>query len=200
VKCIVGLGNPGIRYRNTRHNAGFLAAEALIESWKARQVENNDLVQLFTASHDDQEVLVMMPQTFMNNSGEAVHSVLQQYTIDTANLLVIYDDFQLPFGTLRVRPGGSGGGHNGLGSIIDHLQTELVPRLRIGVGGRTIPAEHTHEAMAEYVLSPFDTEEQKLLPALLRHTCNACLSWIGSGISRTMNSYNRDFFSPASAG
>jgi PTH1 family peptidyl-tRNA hydrolase len=199
VKCIVGLGNPGVRYRTTRHNIGFLVAESLIGSFPASVLERNHLFDAYMSSIAGQETAVMMPQTYMNDSGSAVLEFQQRYSVSTEDILIMFDDFQLPFGTLRMRSKGSGGGHNGLASIIDHLEIDLVPRLRIGVGGLTMPDHHTHESMADYVLSPFDAEEQKLLPRLYQHTRDACVSWVGSGIEKTMSQYNRNFFSSASA-
>jgi len=199
VKCIVGLGNPGNRYRFTRHNIGFLAVEFLIDTFKAKHSEGNSLYECYQTSLAQESVLLVMPQTYMNNSGMAVREILQKHELSAADILILYDDFQLPFGTLRLRPKGSDGGHNGLSSIIYHLENDLVPRLRIGVGGKTVPVEHTHELMADYVLSRFDTDEEKLLPQLLNHTHDACVSWIETGIQKTMNHYNRNFFTSTNA-
>jgi len=199
VKCIVGLGNPGSRYRFTRHNIGFLALELMITSFKASHVESNELFECYQASVVDSPVTFLMPQTYMNNSGVAVREIRQRYDLVLENILVLFDDFQLPFGTLRLRPKGSDGGHNGIASIIYHLQSDLVPRLRIGVGGVTLPSNHTHDVMADYVLSPFDAGERELLPRLLNHTQDACVSWMETGIQKTMSQYNRNFFSSAGA-
>jgi PTH1 family peptidyl-tRNA hydrolase len=199
VKCIVGLGNPGNRYRFTRHNIGFLAVEFLIDTFKAKHSEGNSLYECYQTSLAQESVLLIMPQTYMNNSGMAVREILQKHELSAADILILYDDFQLPFGTLRLRPKGSDGGHNGLSSIIYHLENDLVPRLRIGVGGKTVPVEHTHELMADYVLSRFDTDEEKLLPQLLNHTRDACISWAETGIQKTMNQYNRNFFTSTNA-
>ena len=199
MKCIVGLGNPGNRYRFTRHNIGFLAIEFLIDKFKAKHFEGNSLYECYQTSLIEEPVLFIMPQTYMNNSGTAVREVLQKHELSAADVLILYDDFQLPFGTLRLRPKGSDGGHNGLSSIIYHLENDLVPRLRIGVGGKTVPVEHTHELMADYVLSRFDTDEEKLLPQLLNHTRDACISWAETGIQKTMNHYNRNFFTSTNA-
>jgi PTH1 family peptidyl-tRNA hydrolase len=140
-----------------------------------------------------------MPQTYMNNSGTAVREIFQKYDLATADFLILYDDFQIPFGTLRLRPKGSDGGHNGLSSIIYHLENDLVPRLRIGVCGKTMPIEHNRDSMANYVLSRFDADEEKLLPQLLNYTYNASISWVQSGIRETMNHYNKKFFTSANA-
>lgn len=199
MKCIVGLGNPGTQYSDTRHNIGFIAVESLIVSSKAVRDRSTDLYESYRTIVAGQEIFFLMPQTYMNNSGLAVNDFRLLHEIAFDDLLIIYDDFQLPFGTLRMRPKGSDGGHNGLSSIIVHLESDLVPRLRIGVGGSTIPEHHTHDAMADYVLSPFNEDEKKLLPRLHQHTRDACLCWIESGISKTMSLYNKIFFSSAGA-
>ncbi len=199
MKCIVGLGNPGNRYRFTRHNIGFLAIEFLIDKFKAKHFEGNSLYECYQTTLAENSVLFVMPQTYMNNSGTAVREIFQKYDLAFADFLILYDDFQIPFGTLRLRPKGSDGGHNGLSSIIYHLENDLVPRLRIGVSGKTMPIEHNRDSMADYVLSRFDADEEKHLPQLLNYTYNASISWVQSGIQETMNHYNRNFFTSANA-
>lgn len=199
MKCIVGLGNPGSRYKHTRHNIGFLATEYLISKLNAKHFESNELYECYRHSGDEIQLLLLMPQTYMNNSGVAVREIHQKYNVLFKDFLIVFDDFQLPFGTLRMRMKGSDGGHNGMASIIFHLQSDLVPRLRIGVGGKTMPVDHTHDSMAEYVLSAFDADEEKLLPILLQHSHDSCMSWNEMGIQKTMSQYNRNFFSSADA-
>lgn len=199
MKCIVGLGNPGKQYRETRHNAGFLAIEYMIERFNAVHHEGTDEYECYRTSFCDTPLLFLMPQTYMNNSGIAVREVMQKYEVKSEDILVVYDDFQIPFGTLRLRPHGTDGGHNGIASVIYHLETDEIHRLRIGVGGTTLPKQHSHESMAEYVLSPFDREEMELLPALFGHLTDACAAWLLLGIQRSMSRYNKDFFSSAGA-
>jgi PTH1 family peptidyl-tRNA hydrolase len=199
VKCIVGLGNPGPRYERTRHNVGFLLTGSQITAHAAVPLLHTDLYESYRCTAEDQELALLMPMTYMNASGEAVRDFMERYGIAVSDTLIVYDDFQIPFGTLRLRPHGSDGGHNGLASIIECLQTNDVPRLRIGVGGVTMPAAHTHESMADYVLSRFGPDEEKLLPQLLTHARAACSVWAASGIGIAMNRYNRNFFSSASA-
>lgn len=196
MKCIVGLGNPGIQHRFTRHNIGFLAVESLIEKINARPFEGNEFYECSKGSSGDSDVLLMMPQTYMNNSGIAVREACSKYGIDFDNVLIVFDDFQLPFGTLRMRAKGSDGGHNGMASVVYHLQSDLIPRLRIGVAGPSIPERHTHDAMAEYVLASFEPAEEKLLPQLLHQTDDACISWMNEGIVKTMSIFNKNFFTP----
>jgi len=200
VKCIVGLGNPGNRYRFTRHNIGFLAAEAFIETMNAKHSEGNQLYECYVWTAEEHEVVIAMPQTYMNNSGFAVRELQQRYQISFDDFLIMSDDFQLPFGTLRMRTKGSDGGHNGLASIIYHMQSDMIPRLRFGVAGKTIPENHSHDTMADYVLSRFDAEEEKFLPQLLQHSTRAIQSWVKEGIAKTMSLYNKKFFTPDSAG
>ncbi len=199
MKCIVGLGNPGDQYRMTRHNVGFLSVEFMMEKFGARHSESTDEYECYESSAHDTSLLFLMPQTYMNNSGAAVREVMQRHEIALNDILIIYDDFQLPFGTLRIRQHGSDGGNNGLSSVIYQMESDQVPRLRVGVGGVTLPGEHTHESMAEYVLSPFTKEEQKLLPSLFGHLHNACILWSTKGIHLTMSQFNKNFFSSASA-
>jgi PTH1 family peptidyl-tRNA hydrolase len=154
----------------------------------------SELLECSIASQDHGDLLLVLPVTFMNNSGAAVLEVLQRYDIRSEDLLIIVDDFQLPFGTLRMRSRGSDGGHNGLASVIDHLQSDLFPRLRIGVAGTTIPERHTHEAMADYVLGRFEDAEEKELPHVLAEVSKAVRSWCVDGIAKTMSKYNKNVF------
>lgn len=194
MKCIVGLGNPGNRYRFSRHNIGFLALEILTEKIKAQPFEGNELYEISKAVIGENEVLLTQPQTYMNNSGTAVREIHQKYEIGFDDFMIVFDDFQLPYGTLRMRTKGSDGGHNGMASIIYHLQSDLISRLRIGVAGKSIPELHTHDAMADYVLARFEPDEEKLLPQLLHHATDAIISWTREGIVKTMSQYNKNFF------
>lgn len=196
MKCIVGLGNPGNRYRFTRHNIGFLAVEMVAHKINAQPYEGNELYESAKGLIDDCEALIVMPQTYMNNSGAAVRELKQKYEIGFDDFLIVFDDFQLPFGTLRMRTKGSDGGHNGMASVIYHLQSDLIPRLRIGVAGESIPEQHTHDAMADYVLARFEPHEEKLLPQLLQHSTDAIVSWTNEGIVKSMSHYNKNFFNP----
>lgn len=199
MKCIVGLGNPGERYRFTRHNIGFLAAEALIRTVRARIWEETEFYAAFASSDNGDELLIVLPQTYMNESGAAVSAIIQKYGISADDMMVVYDDFHIPFGTLRMRGKGSDGGHNGMASVISHAESDQIPRLRIGVGGATLPVDHTHETMADYVLSRYTADEEKFLPVLLLRSAEALLSWRNAGIAKTMSLYNKNFFNDASA-
>ncbi|MEW5799194.1 MAG: aminoacyl-tRNA hydrolase [Bacteroidota bacterium] len=199
MKCIVGLGNPGNRYRFSRHNIGFLVAEMLSDKIKSQPFESNELYECNKGLVGDCDVLIVQPQTYMNNSGTAVRELKQKYEIGFDDFMIVFDDFQLPYGTLRMRTKGSDGGHNGMASVIYHLQSDLIPRLRIGVAGRSIPEQHTHDAMADYVLARFEPDEEKLLPQLLQHTTDVLICWVNEGIAKTMSVYNKNFFTPGNS-
>jgi peptidyl-tRNA hydrolase, PTH1 family len=195
VKCIIGLGNPGNEYAATRHNIGFRVIESIVTDRKIQFHPGDGEYYSDVVRVGEQELVLALPTTYMNNSGVAALELCRDYHLVPDDLLVVFDDFQLPFGTLRIRPHGSDGGHNGLGSIIYHLETDLIARLRIGVGGATIPSEHSHAAMAGYVLTGFEPEEERQLPLLLAKAADACLSWARDGVPKTMNAFNKNFFS-----
>jgi len=194
VKCIVGLGNPGNRYRFSRHNIGFRVVEHICEKINAQQFESTEYYECSRGKIGESDILLAMPQTYMNNSGIAVRELLHNYDIAIDDVIIVYDDFQIPFGTLRIRAKGSDGGHNGMASVIYHLQSEFIPRLRVGVAGNSLPEHHTRELMADYVLSRFTTEEETYLPQLLQHSNDALTCWTQEGIARAMNVYNKRFF------
>lgn len=184
VKIIVGLGNPGREYAQTRHNIGFMVVDRLAHlagapSWKRRfQAELCELVI------EGERVVLVKPQTYMNLSGHAVRQVVQWYRVPLSNLLVIFDDLDLPFGALRLRARGSAGGHRGLASIIEQLGTQEIPRLRIGIGRG--PGEAT-----AHVLSRFTSEEAQRLPLIIDRAVEAVRLWITAGITVAMNEINR---------
>ncbi len=158
---VVGLGNPGAQYANTRHNTGFLVIDAIAERVGARVERTRFKALTGEATLGGAHVLLMKPQTFMNLSGEAVREAAAFYHIDPANIVVIYDDVCLPVGRLRVRGKGSDGGHNGIKSIICQLQSNEFPRIRVGVGERPNP----NYDLADWVLSAFSSEEREALAA-----------------------------------
>ncbi|RIK39211.1 MAG: aminoacyl-tRNA hydrolase [Chloroflexi bacterium] len=182
---IVGLGNPGRRYQRTRHNIGFMVVDRLARDLPAGTARSRMQAELYETRLGERRVILAKPQTFMNASGESVGQLVRWYSIKRPNLLIVYDDLNLPFGTLRLRPGGSDGGHNGLTSIIQHLGTEQVPRLRVGIGrpvrGSTVP----------YVLSEFFQDERPLLPGVIERAAAAVHDWMTLGIDAAMNLHNR---------
>ena len=183
---VVFLGNPGPKYRGTRHNAGFMAAE---KTAKELGVSINRLrFKALTAqvSIGGEKVLLMMPQTYMNLSGEAVAQAVKFYKLSPEHVIVVSDDVALPVGKLRIRKGGSAGGHNGLKSIIQHLGTDRFPRLRMGVGA--VP--HPDYDMADWVLSTFKNQDAEDMCAAAEKAAEAVECYILHGPDKTMNLYN----------
>ena len=183
---LVGLGNPGAKYASTRHNMGFLALDGLADREGFRF--NKLRFRAWTAQWKvgDQQVLVMKPQTYMNLSGESVGEAARFYKIPADHVLVISDDVSLPAGKLRIRAGGSAGGHNGLKNIIQHLGTDAFPRIKVGVG---MPDHPDHE-MIDWVIGKPQGEEAKTLRAALDRAADAALSVIDEGPDRAMNRFN----------
>jgi peptidyl-tRNA hydrolase, PTH1 family len=184
VRIVAGLGNPGDRYRLTRHNIGFMVADRLIERMgcDAGQPKFSGLAH--DCRSDWGRVIILKPLTFMNRSGRSASAAMRWFKTDLEDLLVIYDDLDLPFGEIRIRPKGSPAGHNGLSSIIEHLGSQEVPRLRVGIG------RPPHGDTISYVLSRFRPEEEADLPVVLNHASNAVLHLLEHGIHDAMGRYN----------
>ncbi|MBU1090229.1 MAG: aminoacyl-tRNA hydrolase [Candidatus Omnitrophica bacterium] len=183
---IAGLGNPGKVYLNSRHNIGFSAVEALSKIYKIPLKRDRGTFSLSGRGKiDNKNVILAMPQTFMNLSGIALQQLLKKYKIDLTNLLIVCDDLDLEFGRLKIKPSGSTGGHRGLKSIIDAIGKDKFARLRVGIGR---PVYDTEEA--DYVLSAFSRGEQGGLKKILQRVVLCCRSWVNEGISETMNIYN----------
>ncbi len=183
---LVFLGNPGPKYDCTRHNAGFMAGDALA---KKLGVSINKLrFKALTASAEinGEKVLLMKPQTFMNLSGEAVGEAARFYKVPPERVLVVSDEISLPLGKLRVRPKGSAGGHNGLKSIIAHLGSDAFPRIRLGVGA----PPHPDYDMADWVLSVFRNQDLEDMRAAADRAGEAVISYITDGPERAMNRFN----------
>lgn len=183
---IVFLGNPGPKYECTRHNAGFMTADAMA---KRLGVSINKLrFKALTASADigGEKVLLMKPQTFMNLSGEAVGEAARFYKVPPEHVIVVSDEVSLPLGKLRVRPKGSAGGHNGLKSIIAHLGSDAFPRIRLGVGA----PPHPDYDMADWVLSVFRNQDLKDMLSASDRAAEAVIAYITDGPERAMNRFN----------
>jgi len=186
VKLIVGLGNPGREYRETRHNVGFMVADALADRWRvADQWREKSSALLARTGVGDAGVLLVKPLTFMNLSGEAVAAVAGFYKVEPADVLVIVDEAALPLGRLRARRDGSAGGHNGLKSLIQHLGTQAFPRLRVGVGRGDNGRE-----LADHVLGRFEPDERETVSAAVLRAADATEMFISDGIERVMNAFN----------
>ncbi|MDW8105902.1 MAG: aminoacyl-tRNA hydrolase [Armatimonadota bacterium] len=186
-RLIVGLGNPGVEYAATRHNAGFWVVDLLAQRHEIALKTRRHLSKLGVGHIAEVPVVLAKPQTYMNLSGEAVRALLNAYHLKPEQMLVVFDDVWLPVGTVRVRAKGSAGGHNGLKSIIAALGTEAFPRVRIGIGQ---PPEGID--LADYVLSPPTPEERALLEAATQRAADACEAWLTEPIERVMNQFNRD--------
>ncbi len=183
--CIVGLGNPGPRYAGNRHNVGFRSLERLAAAHDLAFDKRQKRALVALGTVQDRRVILAQPQTFMNESGRAVVPLARFYQVPLDRLLVVYDDLDLPLGTIRLRPAGGSGGHKGVQSIIAHLGSREFPRLRVGIDrppGRMDPAA--------YVLQDFSTEEEPLVEEVLEETVAAIETWLGEGIEVAMSRYN----------
>jgi len=183
---IVGLGNPGAEYAKTRHNAGFLLVEKLAVRWRASWTfEKRFNARVARAEPNEKRVFLCEPQTFMNSSGEAVAPLVEFYRIPLEQLLVAVDDADLPLGEIRLRPGGSSGGHHGLESIEQHLGTQEFARLRIGIGRR--PGERE---IRDYVLGRFSSTEAAPADKVLIAARDQAECWMSAGIQKAMSQFN----------
>jgi peptidyl-tRNA hydrolase, PTH1 family len=183
---IVGLGNPGAEYAKTRHNAGFLLVSKLAERWKAGwTLEKKFNARVAKAERNEGRILLCEPQTFMNASGETVGPLVGFYRVSLNRLLVAVDDADLPFGEIRLRPGGSSGGHHGLESIEQHLGTREFARLRIGIGRQAGAREITG-----YVLGRFSPAETELAEKVLSAAADQTEVWLKAGIQKAMSQFN----------
>jgi len=188
MRLILGLGNPGEEYRDTRHNVGFRVIEELARRFTVPvdRLECNALAGRLRLGEDD--LLLAKPQTYMNRSGYAARCFAERYGIDPAAMLVVYDEVNLPLGRLRLRRSGSPAGHRGLESVIENLRTVEVPRLRLGVAlgeGRPEGAD-----MVDFVLSPFAPEERETVDEMVRRAADAGESWVKEGVEAAMGRHN----------
>jgi PTH1 family peptidyl-tRNA hydrolase len=192
----VGLGNPGDRYENTRHNAGFQAVEKLAaeEGIRIRSREGKSRVGRGTISGES--VVLALPQTYMNASGEAVRVLCEQNGIGPEDLCVVFDDIDLPLGVLRMRARGSAGGQRGMRSVIDRLGTTEFARLRVGVRGERYSREK--DELGDYVLAPFARGERKIFRKSIERAVEALRVWLDEGIDAAMRLANQKPSSPGS--
>jgi len=180
----VGLGNPGKKYTFTRHNLGYLVVDRMAEKLGISYVPGKGKWWEAKGDMDGTIILLMKPTTYMNNSGRAVINFVKLKDIKTDDLIVVLDDVDLPLGKIRIRERGSSGGHNGLGSILYQLDTEDIPRLRIGIGKEP-------EDIIDWVLSPFKEEEWKVIQKSIEISCNAIEIWLKQGIETAMEIFNK---------
>lgn len=185
---IVGLGNPGFNYRKTRHNIGFMVIDKLKKKHTVISKKRTKLYQSFEININEKEkALLVKPMTFMNHSGLALKALIDKHNFQLNNVLVVFDDYHLPFGKIRIRPKGTSGGHNGIKSIIEHLQDDQFPRIKIGIGQNEIPD------VIQFVLGKFNKTEKKKLSGIISNASEACCFTLDYGIYKTMNKFNKSY-------
>lgn len=186
MKCIVGLGNPGKQYEQTRHNIGFMVIDELSSLFNIPLDQSKHKGLYGIGFYKGEKVLLLKPLTYMNLSGESIRAVIDYYQIPLENFVVIYDDLDLPVGKIRLRQKGSAGGHNGIKSTIAHLGTQEFNRIRIGINrppkGMQVP---------DYVLGRFSKEDQVQVAEAVRNSANACEMWMDQPFLQVMNDYNQ---------
>mgnify|MGYP000848418750 FL=1 len=184
---LIGLGNPGREYANTRHNFGFMAIDRLAVRLNARGMKVQSKAIVMDSKYEDHKLILAKPQTYMNLSGQSVQGLAHFYKIPNENLMILSDDLDLPFGTIRIRASGGPGGQRGLSSILEKLGTKDIPRMRLGIGrppGRMDPAD--------YVLQNFSRDDLKSLSELLDRAADAALEFVVNGLTAAMNKFNGD--------
>ncbi len=185
IYLIIGLGNPGREYKDTRHNIGFMLIDHLAERIGARGMKVQSKAIVISGLHEERKLILAKPQTYMNLSGQSVQGLLHFYKIPHTHLLVAHDDLDIPYGTIRIRPSGGPGGQRGMANTIELLGTKDFPRLRLGIGrppGRM--------DAKDYVLQDFSKDEQKLMSGILSRASDATLEFVMNGLNAAMNKYN----------
>ena len=183
--AVIGLGNPGKRYIHTRHNVGFFFVKRVAKSWEIKLRKRSCSSKTVLTEQHGEQILLVLPQTYMNNSGVAVKCVLESRGVAPDNLLVVYDDLDLPLGEIRIRTSGGPGTHNGMNSIVREIQTTQFPRMRVGIGPLT-----PDEAATDFVLAPFEEEESSLLNRSLNTAQKALDLILNGNIEKAMNQFN----------
>lgn len=185
MKIIVGLGNPGKEYENTRHNIGFMTIDKLSEIMNIdiNKHKFNGLVG--EGMYNGEKVLLIKPQTFMNLSGNCVQEAVNFYKLNAEDIIVIYDDIDIEFGKIRIRPNGSPGTHNGMRNITEKLQTQNFPRIRVGAG-----RPKGEQALYEFILSGFDEVEMKIIQNSIKNASEAIIKILNDGLLKAMNEFN----------
>ncbi|WP_010094870.1 aminoacyl-tRNA hydrolase [Ornithinibacillus scapharcae] len=185
MKCIVGLGNPGKKYQSTRHNIGFMVIDELLSRHNLKLDKDKFKGKYTIATIHGEKVLLLEPQTYMNLSGESLRPLMDYYDVAVEDVLVVYDELDLPTGKIRLRQKGGHGGHNGIRSIITHLGTKDFKRIRLGVGRPTssIP-------VVDYVLGDFAKAEQELVQESIAKAADACENWLEKSFDKVMNDFN----------
>ena len=182
---IIGLGNPGREYRDNRHNVGFMLIDRLIVRLNARGMRLQSKAIVTSATYEEHKLILGKPQTYMNLSGGSVQGLLNFYKIPLSNFMIVSDDLDIPFGTIRIRASGGAGGQRGVASTIERLGTKDFPRIRIGIGrppGRMDPAD--------YVLQNIPRDEMSTLSDVLDRAADAVLAFVKDGLNKSMNQFN----------
>lgn len=183
---IVGLGNPGDKYKYTRHNVGFLAIDSILTDFDSPPAKVEKKAHVYKVKYQDKQIFFVKPQTFMNLSGESVGELMRYYSIPVENLLVLHDEVDIPYSHLKFHKNRSAGGNNGIKSIIQHLGTQDFARLRIGVGRPSHPGMD----MADWVLQVFSKQEMNSMPELLDLCTNAVYTFLTEGFLVAGNKFN----------
>ena len=184
---LIGLGNPGREYKDTRHNFGFMLIDRIAVRLNARGMKVQSKAIVMNTTHEERKLILAKPQTFMNLSGQSVQGLVHFYKIPLTNVMILSDDLDIPFGTVRIRASGGPGGQRGLSSILEKLGTKDVPRMRLGIGrppGRMDPSA--------YVLQNFSRDEMQTLSEVLDHGVEATLAFVTHGLNKAMNEFNGD--------
>lgn len=182
---LIGLGNPGREYRDNRHNFGFMVIDRLIMRINAQGLKVQSKAIVTTGTYEGRRLILAKPQTYMNLSGQSIQGLANFYKVPVENILIAFDDLDLPYGTIRLRPGGGAGGQKGFASALEQLGTKEIARLRLGIGrppGRMDPAD--------YVLQNFSREEMKALSEIVDRAADAMLTFVVDGLNKAMNKYN----------
>ncbi|MDP9380025.1 MAG: aminoacyl-tRNA hydrolase [Chloroflexota bacterium] len=181
---VAGLGNPGPEYAHTRHNIGFLVVEEVARRLRATSLKRAHRAEIAEAAAGARKVLLAKPQTYMNNSGQSIASIMRFYKLPVEDLLVVYDDLDLAFGRIRIRPDGSAGGHNGVRSLIQSLNAQDFPRVRVGIG------RPSHGGGISYVLGRWTQEERQGLSSVVSDAADAVEAVLNDGLVAAMNRFN----------
>jgi len=186
IYLIAGLGNPGQDYRDTRHNIGFMTVDRIADRLGIAFTRTQSKALITDGRYQGNRIYLAKPQTFMNASGNAIGALLKFYKIPLENLMVAYDDVDLPFETIRMKPSGGSAGHRGMKNIIQQLGTQNLPRIRLGVG-----RSYGSKQAANYVLKPFSREESEFLSVYIDRAAEATLTYVTEGIQHAMTEFNR---------
>ena len=187
MKLIVGLGNPGKKYQNTRHNSGFMVLDGIAEKLNTTIQKEKFNALISKVQIDGEQVVLMKPLTFMNDSGKAVYQACDFYKLNPEDILIIHDDMDMSTGALRIKKDGKSGGQKGMQSIIDALGTSNIARIKVGVGHSELG---NHEVVPDWVLSAVPKSEKEIFQKAINNGINAAIDWVNDDIERVMSKYN----------